>query len=297
MTASSANKHAFIALHISVIIAGFTGLFGKLITLPETMLVWWRLFFTVAILLVFIGIPRIGWRKIMQIAATGTLLGLHWILFYGSIKLSNVSIGVVCLATEGIFTATLDPIINRHRFSLLEFLFSFIALLGLVFIFSFDARYRLGIVVGVISSGVCSTYTIFNKRVSVNVRSRDMLFFQMAGGLVGVSLLIPIYRLVFPVQGPLFMVPEGSDLWWSLVLALFCTVAPYLLQIISLKQLSAFTVNLTYNLEPVYSIALAFIFFGEGHEVNFSFYVGIFLVILSVMLQTWRQMRANRRKK
>lgn len=296
MTNNSTNGHALAVLHVSVFLAGFTGLFGKLITLPETMLVWWRLFFTVLVLLVFTGLPHVPLKKMLQMTGTGTLLGLHWMLFYGSIKLSNVSIGVVCCATVGFFTAIFEPLINRHRISPVELLFSLITMLGLVCIFSFDSRHRLGITVGIISAAVCSLYTICNQKVSKNVRSRVMLFYQMAGGLVGVSILIPLYRLLFSIQGPVFIIPEGSNLWWLLALSLFCTVGLYLLQIIALKQLSAFTVNLTYNLEPVYSIVLAFIFFGEGREVNFSFYVGILLVILSVALQTRRQIKLKRKQ-
>ncbi len=286
---TQAERRALIALHASVLLAGFTGLFGKLVSLHETMLVWWRIAFTFAILLAVTKLPRVPWRKLLMMAGTGTLLGLHWVLFYGSIKLSNVSIGVVCFATVGFFTAIFEPLINRHRVSVVELLFSLITVLGLVFIFSFDSRYRTGIVVGIVSAAVCSCYTIANKRVSAGVRPQVMLLYQMGGGLVGVSLLIPLYRLVFPETGPAFIVPTGSDLWWLLALALFCTAGLYLLQIVALKTLSAFTVNLTYNLEPIYSIALAFLFFGEGHEVNFSFYVGIALVLLSVVLQSWRQ--------
>ena len=113
-----------------------------------------------------------------------------------------------------------------------------------------------------------------------------MLMYQMSGGIVGVSIIIPIYLMVFPSQQPVVVIPEGSNLWWMLCHALFCTIGMYLLQIQALKQLSAFTVNLTYNLEPCYTILLAFLFFGEVRELNLSFYAGIALVILSVVLQT-----------
>ncbi|MGI6232380.1 MAG: DMT family transporter [Prevotella sp.] len=287
----SNETKGLLALHGSVLLAGFTGLFGKLITLHETSLVWWRMFFTVAILFVFTGLPRVSLRKLLQMAGTGTLLGLHWMLFYGSIKLSNVSIGVVCFATIGFFTAIFEPLLLHRRFSWVELMFALITVLGLVCIFSFDSRYRLGITVGIVSAAVCSLYTICNKQTSRNERTRVVLFYQMAGGLVGVTLLLPLYRLVFPEDTTFVQVPVGSDLWWLLAHALFCTVGLYLLQIMALKQLSAFTVNLTYNLEPCYTIILAFIFFGEGREVNFSFYIGISLVICSVLLQTLRQLR------
>ena len=282
------KRKAFWQLHISVMLAGFTGLFGKLITLNEVDIVWYRMLFTSLILMVFSGLPRVGWKKFLQIAGCGALLGLHWMLFYSSIKASNVSIGVVCFALVGFFTAIFEPIVFHRKVSWAELLLSLITVAGLLCIFSFDARYRYGIAIGVVSSAVCALYAIFNKKVSVGVRSRTMLMYQMSGGIVGASLIIPLYLMVFPSQQPVVVIPEGSNLWWMLCHALFCTIGMYLLQIQALKQLSAFTVNLTYNLEPCYTILLAFLFFGEARELNLSFYVGISLVILSVLLQTRR---------
>ena len=279
------NK-AFIQLHLSVFLAGFTGLFGKLITLNEVDIVWYRMFFTSLILLVFTGLPRVGWKKFLQIAGCGALLGLHWMLFYCSIKASNVSIGVVCFALVGFFTAIFEPMIFRRRVSWAELLLSLITVAGLLCIFSFDARYRYGISIGVVSSAACALYAICNKKVSVGVRSRTMLMYQMSGGIFGVSIIIPFYLMVFPAGQDVIVIPAGSNLWWMLCHALFCTIGMYLLQIQALKQLSAFTVNLTYNLEPRYTILLAFLFFGEVRELNLSFYAGIALVILSVVLQT-----------
>ena len=282
------KRKAFWQLHISVMLAGFTGLFGKLITLNEVDIVWYRMLFTSLILMVFTGLPRVGWKKFLQIAGCGALLGLHWMLFYSSIKASNVSIGVVCFALVGFFTAIFEPIVFHRKVSWAELLLSLITVAGLLCIFSFDARYRYGIAIGVVSSAVCALYAIFNKKVSVGVRSRTMLMYQMSGGIVGASLIIPLYLMVFPSQQPVVVIPEGSNLWWMLCHALFCTIGMYLLQIQALKQLSAFTVNLTYNREPCYTILLAFLFFGEARELNLSFYVGISLVILSVLLQTRR---------
>ncbi len=287
----SNTRKGFIQLHLSVLLAGFTGLFGRLITLNEVDIVWYRMLFTSCILLVFTGLPRVGWRKFLQLCGCGALLGTHWILFYGSIKASNVSIGVICFSLIGFFTVLFEPLLLKKRFSWLELLFSLITVVGVLCIFSLDARYRYGISIGVVSSAVCAVYAICNKKVSVGVRSRTVLMYQMTGGLVAVSAIIPLYLLFFPSQQPVVVVPEGSNLWFMLCHALFCTVGMYLLQIQALKHLSAFTVNLTYNLEPCYTIVLAFIIFGEGREINFSFYLGITLILLSVLLQSLRVWR------
>ena len=284
----SETRKGFIQLHLSVMLAGFTGLFGRLITLNEVDIVWYRMLFTSLILLVFTGLPRVGWRKFFELCGCGALLGIHWLLFYGSIKASNVSIGVVCFSLIGFFTALFEPLIYRRRISWAELLFSLITVMGVLCIFSLDARYRYGIMIGVVSSAVCALYAICNKKASVGVRSRTVLMYQMSGGLVMVSAIIPVYLLFFPSQQPVMVVPDGTNLWFMLCHALFCTVGMYLLQIQALKRLSAFTVNLSYNLEPCYTIILAFLIFGEGREINFSFYIGICLILLSVFLQTRR---------
>ena len=282
------TQRGFVQLHLSVLLAGFTGLYGRLITLNEVDVVWYRMLFTSLILLVFTGLPRVGWHNFLQLCGCGALLGLHWMLFYGSIKASNVSIGVICFSLIGFFTALFEPIVNRRRLSWTELLFSLITVLGVLCIFSFDARYRYGIMIGIVSSAVCALYAICNKKVSVGVRSRTVLMYQMSGGLVLVSGIIPIYLMFFPSSQPVVVIPDGNNLWFMLCHALFCTVGMYLLQIQALKRLSAFTVNLTYNLEPCYTIILAFLVFGEGREINFSFYIGIVLILLSVLLQTRR---------
>ena len=288
-------KKAFIQLHISVLLAGFTGVFGKLITLNETTLTWYRIFFTALVLIVFTGLPRVSWKKLLQIAGCGSLLGLHWLLFYASIKASNISIGVVCFASMCFFTSIFEPLIIRKKFSWIEMLLALITVGGLLCIFSFDSRYRFGIGIGVVSAAVCSLYAITCKKVSAGIKARTMLLYQMLGGLAGVSVIIPFYLMLFPSSQPVYVIPEGANLWWLLSLALFCTAGLYLLQIIVLKSLSAFTVTLTYNLEPCYSILIAFLAFGEARQLNASFYVGIGLVILSVVLQTLRSIRKNKK--
>lgn len=219
------KRESFLKLHLSVLLAGFTGLFGKLITLNEVDIVWYRMFFTALILLVFTGLPRVGWKKFLQIAGCGALLGLHWMLFYGSIKMSNVSIGVVCYAMVGFFTAFFEPLVFRRRVAWIEVLFACFTLCGLLCIFSFDTRYRSGILVGMLSSAAAALYTIFNKKVSVGVRSRTMLMYQMAGGLLGVSLIIPVYLWCFPSDTPVMVLPDGANLWWMLCHALSARLA------------------------------------------------------------------------
>ena len=280
-------KEAFIKLHVSVLIAGATGIFGRLISLNEGLLVWYRMLFATVmffLLLWMLGkLKRVSFRDVCKIGSVGMLLAIHWLFFYGSIKASNVSIGVVCLSLMSFFTALFEPLINRHRISLGEIACSLIGVLGIILIFHFDTRYRLGIGMGILSSALASLFTICNKKVSVGYTSSTMLMYEMGGGFLGLSCLLPLYLSFFPVAS---ILPSLTDLVYLLLFASVCTVLLYILQIQVLKKISAFTFNLTYNLEPIYSIIAAMFLFHEAKELNASFYVGLGLILLSVLLHS-----------
>ena len=280
-------KEAFIKLHVSVLIAGATGIFGRLISLNEGLLVWYRMLFATVmffLLLWMLGkLKRVSFRDVCKIGSVGMLLAIHWLFFYGSIKASNVSIGVVCLSLMSFFTALFEPLINRHRISLGEIACSLIGVLGIILIFHFDTRYRLGIGLGILSSALASLFTICNKKVSVGYTSSTMLMYEMGGGFLGLSCLLPLYLSFFPVAS---ILPSLTDLVYLLLFASVCTVLLYILQIQVLKKISAFTFNLTYNLEPIYSIIAAMFLFHEAKELNASFYVGLGLILFSVLLHS-----------
>ncbi|MCQ2303447.1 MAG: DMT family transporter [Bacteroidales bacterium] len=288
-------KKDYLLLHFSVFIAGFTGVLGRLISLDSAVLVWYRMAFAGLLMLVFLLITKqfkkSDFHDKLQMGGVGMLLCLHWVFFYASIKSSNVSIGVVCFSLVGFFTALFEPIINRHRFSAREFLFSLLTLLGIYLIFQFDARYRLGICLGIVSSALYALFAIANQRVGKNYEAKNMLFWEMTGGLIGLSVLLPIYQIFIPI-GKLF--PSGLDLAYLSFMVIICTIGLCLLQIIVLQKIAAFTVNLTYNLEPVYSIILSMFIFKEYKELNVAFYCGIALIILSVALQTWSEVRKRK---
>ncbi len=282
-------KEFFIKLHVSVILAGFTGVLGRLISLHEFPLTFLRVLFACIVIwiMALVRADRTMPRRnhIPSLLFVGALLGMHWLFFYASIKASNVSIGVVCYSLVGFYSAVLEPLINRHRFSVRELLLSLITLAGVALIFGFDIQFRTGIILGAISSLLASLFTIYNKRVGdlTQYPSPLMLRWELLGALAVLTVAIPVYFGIYEISP---VVPTISDLCWLLVLASFCTVGLQLLQIQVLKKVSAFTVNLTYNLEPVYSILLAIIFFNESAEMTPAFLAGLSMIILSVALQT-----------
>lgn len=273
-------------LHLSILISCFTGILGRVITANEILLVWDRFLITclffMAILILTKKFCFVRTKEFFKIASLGALLAIHWILFYGSIKLANVSVALVSFSTLGLFTAILEPLINKKRFSLREFFYSMITMAGIALIFSFDLNHRMGIIWGVLSAGAASIFTIFNKRVMVRHTSNTMLFYELLGGLITTSLILPFYLKMAGIQT---IIPTFHDLFYLFILSLCCTVWLYKLEIQVLKKMSAFTVNLTYNLEPVYTIILAMLIFNEAKELNFTFYIGMGLIVMSVILQ------------
>lgn len=289
-----------IILHTAVFLAGWTGIFGRLISLGGLPLVWYRMITSVIVLAAVLAAMRrlhkTALRGILKIGGCGILLALHWVAFFASIQASNVSIGVACVATSCFFTTLFDPIVNHKRLQWKNILLSFIAIAGILFIFSIDVRFRLGIALGLLCAALYSLFSIFNINVAEETKedSATMLLYELIGGVLFLTLCIPAFRAIYPADP---IVPVGNDLLSLLLLGSVFTVIPFLFQLQALRKLSAFTVNIAYNLEPLYSIAIAAILFGELQEVGFSFWVGIFLIVLSVALQTYSVIRSSAESK
>jgi len=282
-------KIAYIKLHIALILAGFTGIFGRLITLNEGLLSWYRMLISGVVMLIYLTLSGkqrfISSPGKLKIAATGSILGLHWLFFYGSIKYSNISVGVVCFALTSFFNAILAPAINKKRLSVQELLLSGLTLCGIGLIFGMDASYRTGILLGVVSSIFGALYTIFNERLTKVYKSETMILYQMLGGFLGLTLLMPLFLAISPASS---LLPSLTDLGWLLVLSIFCTVLMYLLIIDALRVISSFTVSLTFNLEPLYTILLAIVIYHENKSLSIGFYAGCMLILLSLALQMYR---------
>ena len=282
-------KKAFFQLHLAVFLAGFTAILGKLITLNEGLLVWYRLVITVATLFIIFyfkkQFKKLALKDALKIFGVGAIVAIHWVTFYGSVKYANVSVALVCFSATGFFTALLEPFILKRRLVLIELVLGVMAIAGIYIIFDFHPQYKLGIVFGIISAIGSALFPIFNKEFVKKFTPQVVTLYELTGGLVVLSLFIPLYLMQFPA---LYYLPTASDWLWLLVLAWFCTVLSFNLQLNALKKISAFTANLSYNLEPVYGIILAFIFFKENEELNNQFYLGVGLILLSVILQMCR---------
>ena len=285
-------KKAFIQLHIAVLLAGLTGVLGRLISLNEGLLVWYRLLITAFSLWLLAWLRRqsvrIDRRDMWRIFGVGGIAALHWVTFYGSIKYSNVSVGLVCFSAVGFFTALLEPLIMRHRIDMVELFLGFLVIVGIFFIFKVDPHFKTGILVGLLSALLGSLFPVLNKRILKRVSSENVTLYELSGGFLILTLLMPLYLYLFPAPS---LLPGWRDWIWLLVLSWACTVLAFNLSMSALQHISAFTVNLSYNLEPVYGILLAFVLFREDKYLNKGFYIGFCLILLSIILQTVRLYR------
>lgn len=289
-------KKALAQLHIAVFLAGFTAILGKLITLNEGLLVWFRLLITVvtlgAILFFRKQLKQVPFNDVLKIFGVGVIVAIHWVTFYGSVKYGNISVALVCFSASGFFTAFFEPLILKRRLSLVEVLLGLMAIAGIYIIFDFHPQYKVGVIFGIISAMGSALFPIFNKRLLVVYEPKILTLYELGGGLLALTLLVPLYLTQFPAN---YYLPTSTDWLWLLVLAWLCTVLSFDLQLNALKKVSAFTANLTYNLEPVYGIILAFIFFKENENLHREFYVGVGLILLAVILQMLRIRRAYRK--
>ena len=288
-------KKAFFQLHISIFLAGFTGVLGRLITLNEGLLVWYRLFISsVTMWIVFSltkKLQRISLKDILKLAGIGFLLAVHWVCFYGSIKYANVSVGLVCFSAVGFFTALLEPLFFRKRINLVEILLGLLVMAGIYIIFRFDPKYETGIILGVSCAVLLAVIIILLRQFVQRINAQTILTYQLSGGVISLTFFMPFYLHKFPVAS---LVPGLMDWLWLLVLAWFCSVLAFQFSMYALKKLSAFTVNLSYNLEPVYGILLAFIVYHENKDMGWSFFGGLALIVLALFLQMWRIWRRSR---
>ncbi len=276
---------AYIQLHIAVILFGFTAILGKLISLEELPLVFYRLIFTVASLFMLPrvwkglkGIPKSGW---LTLSGIGIIVTLHWISFYASVKYSNVTVCLSALSTASFFTSILEPIIRREKFKLYEALLGLLVIIGMALLFQFGGGYYLGIVLGLIAAFLAALFSTLNKSQVEKYPSLTITTIELGAGMIFLGLaLFPISSM----QPDLQLIPVEQDWLWLIILALLCTTVAYVLTLNALKELTAFTANLAINLEPIYGILLAIPFFSENQDMDPNFYYGTAVILIAVIL-------------
>jgi drug/metabolite transporter (DMT)-like permease len=293
------ERQAYLELHVAVLLFGLTAILGDLIQLTALVLVWWRVFITSGSLAPIVQ-PRALWlelgpRQFLRLAGIGVLVGLHWLAFYGAIKLSNASITLVCMATTSFFAALIEPVLIRRPLLWYELVLGLLIIPGMwLVVGSVEASMWLGILVGLISALLAALFATLNKKYLGKTDPKRVTFVELGSAWVFLSLVLLVLKLSGRGVGAFFP-PTTLDWFYILVLALLCTNLAYTLSLRALRHISAFASTLTINLEPVYGIVLAWLLLQENEELGPNFYWGCVIILAAVLaypvLKRWMRAR------
>jgi drug/metabolite transporter (DMT)-like permease len=277
------NKNLLI-LHFTVVIWGFTGILGNLISISAVQMVWYRVMIASITLLAYFLLTntslKVSRKQFLQFFFTGSIVAIHWILFFHAIKVSTISVTLVCLSSFTLFTAILEPLIKKQSILIPDVVIGLIIILGIYLIFKFESQYTEGIILGLSSALASSLFATINSTLVQKSDPKVIGFYELSGAFFWIT----IYRFItMDLQNERFDL-SGSDWFYLLVLGTICTALAYVAGVSVMRTLSAFRVALITNLEPVYGIVLAFIFFGTRETMSVGFYLGATLILGSIFL-------------
>ena len=284
-------------LHIVVLIFGLTGILGKLISANSYLLVWYRVLIGVAAIAIYFLISKhsfqINKKILKQTFMVGCLIAIHWVAFFEAIKQSTVSIALVCLSSSTVFTALIEPLYFKRKIKGYELFLGLLIILGLVLIFNFEFSYLTGIILGIVAAIFGSWFTVINGVLVKETNSKTLSFYELLGTLIILS-----SYLIFTNLGNMeaFLIPV-SDIKWLLILGIVCTAFAFIVSIEVMKKISPFTVVISINLEPIYSIIIAVLLWPESEIMSTGFYVGMAIVLSAIFLNALFKFRADKKAK
>jgi len=310
------KANAYVLLHISVFIFGFTAILGKLIAASHFALVWNRMWIALPLFFLIPGfVKRIRAQSVRQMTiylGIGCIVALHWITFYGSIKIGNSSsLTLACLGLSACFTSILEPFFTKEKHQMKDIGLGILALIGMVFISLSNnenntaitpENFRLAIIWGIITTFLASIFSILNAKYAKKDSPLVMTFTEMFGGFILLSILMLLLPLnakfmdFFQIHSTSIAI-EGIDWLWLILLGTVCTTLAFVLNVSAMKEVSAFTANIAIGLEPVYGIILALIIFGEGAQFNHYFYIGVLFILSSIVFQSYPLLKNKWKRK
>src|SRR5690606_27584093 len=284
------TTRAQLQIHLCVLLWGFTAILGRLITLPALPLVWWRMLLVAAALAlvprVWRGVRALPRRLLLSYAGIGVLVALHWLTFYGAVKLANASVAATCMALATVFVAMVEPKLAGRRFSRAELALGVAVLPGVALVVGgIPDGMRIGVAVGALSALFVALFGSLNKRLVEHADPLVVTAVELGAGAVALTLLAPVMPMLVPAfAGPLLVLPGARDAAWLLLLAFACTLFPFALSLVALRHMSAFSAQLAVNLEPVYAIILAILLLSEQQELSLPFYLGVVIILAAVLV-------------
>ena len=277
-------KTSTFRLHLIVFLWGFTAILGKLIQANAEVLVFYRMLFASVFLYLFIRIIKkdsikVSKKLLLKLVGIGSLMAFHWLFFFSSIKVSNVSIALSCLGTSTLFAALLEPLIFKRKIDLSEIVMGIVIVICISLIFKVEFQYKLGIIYGLICALLGTIFSVFNGKLYGKTSSGNIIFYEIFGGFLVIS-------LYYVFSGQISQIGEISyrDLALLTLLASVFTAYPMFESVNLMKYISPFTLILTVNLEPIYGIILAFFIFGESEKMSAVFYGASLVMILAIVI-------------
>lgn len=282
-----ASSTDYLKLHFIVFLWGFSAILGKLVSIPTVEMVWYRSILATlgmgAVIYFTKGTFKVSGNDLIKLFAIGFIVSFHWIAFFGSARVSNVSVSLVGFATNSLWAALLEPWFNKTRIKKYEVLLGMIVLAGLYIIFSFDFEYKLGLLLGILAGFTSALFSVFNSKMVKQISARTITFYEMIGVFLGTGIFLPLYQYTWATDHQWHLLPTGMDFLYIAILAGVCSVYAYTVAVELMKRISVFMIQLTLNLEPVYGIIMALIIFDQQEKMNLNFYIGT-LVILGAVI-------------
>ncbi|MXV52523.1 EamA family transporter [Pedobacter sp. HMF7647] len=292
---SHSIKRNLLILHATVFVWGFTGILGALISVSAVILVWYRVLIAFVALWAYFKATKTNFKldrnTLFKLLLTGGIVGLHWILFFEAIKVSTVSVALVCLSSLTLFTAILEPVFNRQKISPLEIFTGILIVAGICLIFKFESKYTLGIICGLSCALCASLFSIINSKFIKKHPATVISFYELGGAFIWISLFS-----LFTTDLKTAFFLHGPDLFYLVILGVLCTSVAYVAGVSVMRDLSAFRVALVTNLEPVYGILLAFIFFGKREQMTGGFYLGAVIILTAVFMYPYLKTKVEKRR-
>lgn len=292
---------SYLHFHVIVFIWGFTAVLGALITLDAVPLVWYRMLLASGFIFLWIKWKkkklRLAPKRVLVMLIAGVVIALHWLTFFGAIKVSNVSITLALLSTGAFFTSILEPIFYKRKVIWYEILFGIIVICGLYIIFQVETEYVLGILLALISAFLSAVFSLINGKLAKKEDASVISFYELLTGTVAISIYL-LFLSFFGSGGfsSEFFNISTADWTWLFILASVCTAYAFIASVAVMKHLSPYTIMLTINLEPVYGILLAFWVFGSDEAMAPGFYYGAAIILTTVILNGFLKTRRKFKK-
>jgi drug/metabolite transporter (DMT)-like permease len=294
-----ATRTDYLKLHFIVFLWGFSAILGKLVSIPAVEMVFYRsilaaLGMGIVMLTTKGGTFEVNKSSLVKLLLIGSIVAFHWVAFFGSARVANVSVSLVGFATNSLWAALLEPWFNRSRIKKFELMLGLVVLFGLYVIFSFDFQYKLGLFLGVVAGFTSALFSVFNAKMVRNVPAYTITFYEMIGASVGIAIFFPLYKITWAPGGILHLLPNTMDWIYIALLAGVCSVYAYSTAVELMKKVSVFMIQLALNLEPIYGIIMAVIIFGSEEKMGANFYVGALIIMAAVILYPVLKKRHDR---